>query len=76
MDLSESLNGDQLQPVPGERVRVQNGDVQDGKGPREGNIAELSKLWGKTYAYTFDFASVRAPGPGPQLAVHHHLTDR
>lgn len=30
-----------------------------GRGPREGGIAEQSKLFGKVYAYTFDFAAVR-----------------
>lgn len=30
-----------------------------GTGGREGNIKEQSELFGKQYAYTFDFASIR-----------------
>ena len=47
-------------------------------GPREGDIVEMSRLFGKAYSYTFDFASVRdtvervAHAHG--YTVHHHLT--
>lgn len=51
-----------------------------GKGPREGNIAEQSKLFGKAYSYAFDFASVRSAterlAQEHGYAVHYHLIDR
>ncbi len=40
-------------------VGVKKETYRIGRGPREGGIAEQSKLFGKAYAYTFDHGAIR-----------------
>ncbi len=58
--LSESLTktGSGLAPESGFEFKRET--YRTKRGSREGNIAEQSKLFGKTYSYTFDFASARS----------------
>ncbi len=76
----ESLTetGSGLAPESGLGFKTET--YKTGKGPREGDIAEQSKLFGKAYSYTFDFAAVRGAVErvvqGHGYAVRHHLTDQ
>ncbi len=57
--LTESLTetGSGLAADSGVGVRKET--YRMGRGPREGGIAEQSKLFGKAYAYTFDHGAIR-----------------
>ncbi|MEW6216674.1 MAG: hypothetical protein AB1543_03230 [Candidatus Bipolaricaulota bacterium] len=49
-----------------------------GRGPREGGIAEQSKLFGKVYAYTFDHGAIRTAietlARSHGYTVQYHIT--
>lgn len=57
--LSESLTETSSGLAPESGVGFKTETYKTGAGPREGGIAEQSKLFGKVYAYTFDYAAVR-----------------
>jgi hypothetical protein len=52
-----STGGTDVEISPGMGFKVQTYTV--GMGPREGNIAEQSVLFGKKYDYSFDFSRIR-----------------
>lgn len=78
--LTESLTetGSGLGPESGFGFRTET--YKTGRGPREGDIAEQSKLFGRTYSYTFDFGAVRGAiervAHDHGYAVRHHLSLR
>jgi hypothetical protein len=58
--LSESLTESGLGLASESGVGFKTETYRTGRGPREGGIAEQSKLFGKVYAYTFDHGAIRA----------------
>jgi hypothetical protein len=75
--LSESLVETSAGLAPESGFGLKTETYRTGTGPREGSIAEQAKLFGKTYAYTFDHASVRPAIEGLAqehgYTVHYHL---
>lgn len=59
LHLSESLaeTSSGLSPESGFGVKTET--YRTSAGPREGDIAEQAKLFGKTYAYNFDYGAIR-----------------
>lgn len=57
--LSESLAESGLGLASESGVGFKTETYRTGRGPRDGGIAEQSKLFGKVYAYTFDHGAIR-----------------
>lgn len=78
--LAESLMETGVGLAADSGVGVRTETYRTGRGPRGGGIGEQSKLFGKVYAYTFDFAAVRGAiehvAHDLGYAVRHHLALR
>lgn len=76
--LSESLSetGSGLAPESGFGFKRER--YKTGAGPREGGIAEQAKLFGKSYAYSFDHGAIRkaleALAREHGYTVQYHIT--
>ncbi|MFH1609504.1 MAG: hypothetical protein ABID40_02615 [Candidatus Bipolaricaulota bacterium] len=76
--LSESLTETSSGLAPESGFGVKTETYKTGAGPREGDITERAKLFGKTYAYTFDHGAIRkaieALAQEHGYTVHYHIT--
>ncbi len=58
--LAESLMETGVGLAADSGVGFKTESYRTGRGPRDGGIAEQSKLFGKVYTYTFDHGAIRA----------------
>jgi len=75
--LSESLTETSSGLTPESGFGFKTETYKTGAGPREGDIAERARLFGKTYAYAFDYGAVRkeieALAQEHGYTVHYHI---